>query len=629
MKSVEGPVGPHLFRMSQDSSRDVDLYLSMSPPVSPEEVRISRAPPKQRPVQSFHEAPPRTSVPLRTWTPRQVAEWMHSTGFERTIVDTFFINDISGVTLIDLQYDDLKELGITSFGQRHKLWTEIKSLKECKLPSPSEDPCWSPTAPIRTSSYEVPATKKCTTPEALEDEVVSPTTGRRRRRIRHSDDIISPAESASIVAIEQLLPKPHKCSKGENCSKWQKQQRKLAKIATEFPMEMAQIAEAKGSPVESGLGASIVVPSIIASSDLLGPARPTIRLEENSLRDVQHRDPQENVRQFLQFQHYNHKSESPETPPYEMFPPLSPPKPQPPHSNLRSLPKLMIPDDGGYDTFSPNRTAVPLKRGSTTPLTTLDAHQREMVHDIYRIGSPASEMDVPVTAIPVGPIERDFSSSVPPDMRYGGGEIISRSSSRLGHRPPPSSFHMDQTFSPIKRSTSHAGHRRQPSILVHTLFEEENETAPTEIDDLTPTNETSEGHAGWMKKRKTKMLRHEWQENHFRLNGTCLAMHRDEKAVEAIEYIDVDDYAVAISANNSKLNSAFKRLHINGKKALEPGAFAFQLTPAADKKGVLHAATGKTHHFAVKTQNERIDWMRELMLARAKRQKDAVHASFD
>jgi hypothetical protein len=31
--------------------------------------------------------------------------------------------------------------------------------------------------------------------------------------------------------------------------------------------------------------------------------------------------------------------------------------------------------------------------------------------------------------------------------------------------------------------------------------------------------------------------------------------------------------------------------------------------------------TGKTHHFAVKGRDERIDWMRELMLAKAKKQK--------
>lgn len=162
VKAVEGPVGPHLFRMSQDSSRDADLYISMSPPASPEETRMASvpAPIRHAPMEPSGEVP-RTSVPLRTWTPMQVAEWMYSTGFERTIVDTFFINDISGVTLIDLQYDDLKELGITSFGQRHKLWTEIKALKDSKLPNPSEDPCWSPVGTHMNNGYEAPAAKKC------------------------------------------------------------------------------------------------------------------------------------------------------------------------------------------------------------------------------------------------------------------------------------------------------------------------------------------------------------------------------------------------------------------------------------------------------------------------------------
>jgi hypothetical protein len=33
------------------------------------------------------------------------------------------------------------------------------------------------------------------------------------------------------------------------------------------------------------------------------------------------------------------------------------------------------------------------------------------------------------------------------------------------------------------------------------------------------------------------------------------------------------------------------------------------------------AVPGKTHHFAVKHKDERIDWMRELMLAKALQQK--------
>ena len=658
MKAVEGPVGPHLFRLSQETSQDVDIYLTLSPPVSPEE---RRAPPpqrqqrKQKSTEAYNE-PPRTSVPLRTWTPQQVAEWMHSTGFDRSICDTFFINDISGITLIDLQYDDLKELGITSFGQRHKLWTEIRGLKEQKLPSPGEELCYSPAVVQRTvAEDEVPA-RNCT-PETPVD-AISPTTGRRRGR-RRQDDVISPAESASIVAIEQLLPKPHKCSKGENCSKWQKQQKRLARIATEFPNEMAQIAQAKTSPVESGLGPSIIAsiePSVVASSDLLGPEKPQVRLEETNLRTVQARDPQENVKHFLQFQHVD-QNDSPSTPPFEMFPPLSPPKAQQPHANLALLPKLTIPNANAVPgAFSPNRTARPAR--NATPLTAMNANQRAMVHDIYRFGSPASEMDVPVTAIPVGPIERDFSSSVPPDMRYGNEDpvpLIPRSISRAGHRgPPPLSF--SQPFSPVKRSFSHRSANSRPSIVVHgqgvvpsfPLAEERepSEAAPTEIaddrEDLTPTAEyqpqvlyptdpNAPQHQGLMKKRRTRLLRHEWAENHFRLKGTQLAMHKDAEALDALEYIDVDDYAVAISANSSKLNSAMKRLRLNGgkEKGLEPGAFAFQLTPAAEKKGVLHAAQGKTHHFAVKTQTERIDWMREIMLARARKGKDFVGKSFE
>ena len=650
MKSVEGPVGPHLFRMSQDSARDIDIYLTLSPPASPEQTRPS--------LQHHHHhhqgpetyrEPPRTSVPLRTWNHQQVAEWMFATGFDRSICDTFFINDISGVTLIDLKYEDLKELGITSFGQRHKLWTEIKALKDAKLPLPEEDPF----VPTEVPSFEIPepVERKCESPA---EELLSPISPMRRGRRHMEHDLISPAESASIVAIEQLLPKPHSCSKGDACKTRQKYLKKMARIKAEFPHEIQQLEAQKrdntsSSPVESGLGASIVasvLPSVVASSDVLGNIRPKLRLEEVSLKTVEARDPQESVRQFLNFQHAIPPQE-PTTPPYEMFPPLSPPKPAAPHSGLASLPRLQIPAEPAQQFYPPvaDRTAVPARHH--TPITALNLTQHPKYNSIYRMASPASEMDVPITAFPIGPVQRDFSSSVPPDMRFGGTEAITRSTSRTGHRTP---YNFSQPFSPLQRSQSTTGNRpragssfanQMPYLAIHREAEHAPTvlTAPTEfdvdMDDLTPTGtpspESSAQHAGWMKKRRTKMLRHEWNEHHFRLNGTQLAMHKDETAQEAIESIDVDDYAVAISAaNNSKLNAAFKRLHISaGKgKGLDPAAFAFQLTPAADKKGLLHAATGKTHHFAVKTQNERIDWMRELMLARAKKQKDAVCANF-
>jgi len=161
-------------------------------------------------------------------------------------------------------------------------------------------------------------------------------------------------------------------------------------------------------------------------------------------------------------------------------------------------------------------------------------------------------------------------------------------------------------------------------------------------------------HHGPMKKRKTKMLRHEWQEHYFTLRGTRLAMHKDITATNrTLEYIDIDDYAIACSSLASgKLNSAFKAMSIRRGSAdnkNDVSAFSFQLIPQDQKGGARLRkresalpsfssnnssngsttslpsegvnGTGKTHHFAVKGRDERIDWMRELMLAKALRQK--------
>lgn len=138
-------------------------------------------------------------------------------------------------------------------------------------------------------------------------------------------------------------------------------------------------------------------------------------------------------------------------------------------------------------------------------------------------------------------------------------------------------------------------------------------------------------HAGYMKKRKTtRLLRHEWSDAHFTLRGTNLAMHKDERDAHrisrALENIEVDEYAVACSslATSSKLTAAFKRSILrngNSTTDIRDGtAFAFSLIPAtkeSEKKALFGNSAVKTHHFAVKSREERIDWMRELMLARA------------
>ena len=616
IKPVEGPVGPHLFRISQESIQEPDIYLEWSP-VSPEEYRAG---PKLREPDQRHSRiveAPLNSVAFERWTPSQVANWMVACGFDQSLVEKFRVNDISGAVLKDLQFGNLKELGIESFGQRHQLWDKIRTLRGA-LSLPSTPGNCSPDSPkVAAGQQHQDDCSNETSPDEAKPKLHH--TGRRRaRRALRPDDVISPGDSASIVAIEQLLPKPHHCSKGEDCKTWKKQQKFLARIAKEFPVEMEQIGENNAASSEvTARPPSEAVPSVVASSDLLGPGRlPALRINEEALRVVQTRDPQENVRQFISFQHLNQAPEEPSTPPYEMFPPLSPPaNTQAPHGNLSRLPKLTIPaQPPQHDPFSPNRTVRPAR----SPITAMDIRDRD---DIYRFGSPASAMDVPVTAIPLGPIARDASQSVPPDMRFGEQEPISRSVSRAEHRQQIwSPIERPQTAKPttISRSASR-GSSRRPTFVMPAV-----EETSTPIDDeQTPTTVNDVNHAGWMKKRKTKMLRHEWHENHFRLNGTRLAMHRDSKALDALEYIDVDEFAVACSSlASNKLNTAFKSLKLSGKKDKSiASAFEFQLVPAAEKKGILSAATGKTHHFAVKTQDERIDWMRELMLAKALRQK--------
>ncbi|KAK4691320.1 hypothetical protein P7C71_g5652, partial [Lecanoromycetidae sp. Uapishka_2] len=630
MKAVEGPVGPHLFRISQDSTPEQEIHLDWSP-VSPEE---HRAGPNFTTAEKMVESAPNSSVPLEAWTPQQVAYWMRSAELDQGMVEKLLMHDISGAIVKDLQFADLKELGIVSFGQRHQVWDKIKELRGgVSVPStPAAEQCYSPNSPIIPAAGQEPDRGRnlntCSNPASPQGgKSRSPAVGgrRRARRALRPDDVISPGESASIVAIEQLLPKPHHCSKGENCSKWRKQQRQLARIAKEFPLEFEQISADYASPTSPSevtvRPTSEAVPSVVASSDLLGPGRlPSLQINEEALRVVQTRDPQDNVRQFLTFQHMDEPVEEPTTPPYEMFPPLSPPNnTQAPHNNLSRLPKLTIPMAQPEETFSPSHGDRTVRPGVYTPATAIQYQGNG--HDIFRLGSPASAMDVPVTSIPLGPVARDDSQSVPPDMRFGQDPVLSRSSSRGAPRQPWSPIERPQTSHNFERSRSNASHRRQPGFAMAPVEETH---LPVIDDEKTPTVEVADvNHAGWMKKRKTKMLRHEWHENYFRLHGTRLAMHRDSKATDALDLIDVDEYAVACSSLASgKLNTAFKSLKLNGKKKDgEASAFEFQLVPAAEKKGFLNAATGKTHHFAVKHRDERIDWMRELMLAKALRQK--------
>lgn len=560
-----GPTGPHLFSNQLDMGED-EIFLGMSPADGMAHPKA----PVSRPFSSLNRAVAELDdSQVRDWTPVQVATWMSEAGFDSGVVEKFLTHDISGTVLLDLQFEDLKELDITSYGKRHRVMSSIQQLRNSSVLSLEQRPAT--TSPVR-------ALHRTVKPE--ECRVVRSSS--RRGRLPRQDEAITPAESVSIVAIEQLLPKPHVCSKGEDCPKWRKQQRKIARLQEEFAAESA--------------------PSVIGSSDVLGPTRPSISPE--ALEEVEPRDPQEFVRQFLDFQHMHSSSSDPSPPPANSATMAS---------RLRRLPSLEIPKFT-QDNSAPTTTRL-------TPMTPWNqtgslqsALRADPFHyggvaspaDVYRVGTPMSATDIPVTSMPEDPFNRDVSQSVPPEMRYGSkpatvltGESIQRPSSTNNRRHMRPAF--TPTVAPVSEAPRHLPvHRPEPPV---------ERCEPEDVQ-----------RAGWMRKRRTtRLLRHEWEDQYFQLKGTKLAMHASDADLEqALELIDVDDFAIACSsmASSSKLSAAFKRSILgSGKATTTDQTFAFSLIPEGDK--AKKAFAQKTHHFSVKSRDERIEWMRDLMLARA------------
>lgn len=693
-RPIEGPHGPHLFRNSTTSSFTEEHVLSLSP-ITPSTVK---APPTMQSVDdstlrtptsnlismlSRSNRPTRfTDDPLDTqdvlgWTPSMVAQSMLNAGVELEAAERFVDNDIHGAILPTLKFEDLKELRIQSFGVRIKIWNQIQILRDAKATSPL------PPTPIE----DVPSSAPKKKPKG-------PSPRRQESRRRHAkpsdrlDDVISPMESVSIVGIEQVIPKPHHCPKGEACSKFRKQRRLIEAFKKEHPLasldDAVLIAGDPGNPetaprIDTGdfRPTSDAVPSIAASSDVLGPGGmpPLQCLREATKRTPERRGAQENVKQFLDFQRsQSASSEVPPTPPFEILP-----QTQAPHQGLRKLPKLSIPGSnpsppamasavhaGTPATQQPPRSQsatgfIPYTMDKASPL----AQDLVSPTEQLRRGTPFSEMDVPCTAVPIDTVSRDTSQSVPPDMNY---RAPPRSMSRASKRPsfpvmpavdenratPPTGHHPSKTPSPTNceqplKAPPRVNYPWSP-IERTRPFETAIPPLPsvskaTPVKHVARTSTSTQGsedvsYEGPMKKRKQHFLRHEWQDAYFTLKGTRLNMHKDEAHVDrTLEYVDIDDYAIACSsfASQSKLSAALKTMHIRQGKTGKPdvAAFAFQLVPQDKQAAKLRKresvmsgerregvnGTGKTHHFAVRGREERIDWMRELMLAKALKQK--------
>ncbi|KAG6117454.1 hypothetical protein E4U13_001048 [Claviceps humidiphila] len=704
-KQVEGPHGPHLFRNSTDSSlTDGEYVLTLSPLASQNycgfgDLLARPSPPTISSPFKYTDVELESS-PLASWTPVMVAQSLLNAGLESSMADRFLENDIDGAILITLRFEDLRHLGIQSFGSRTKIWHQIQALCDSR-PVPSR-----PATPIEDApSYEA----------RTEMRTHSDQGG---PMLPAEEDPIHPAESASIIGIEQVIPKPHQCSKGPACSTWKQQEKKIH-VFKEF-CPIGDTKSGRSVVIYGDVGnpdtaraidpnkvvrpMSDAIPSVVASSDVLGSGGlpPLQYLQEATVRNIEAQDPQDNVRQFLNFQQQpENTNHVPPTPPFELAPAL-----KPVHEGLRRLPKLSVP---GH--FQPYRSIPP--RASTVSPTIesqMRQHRRrqrqaptqgmrqpdgpvpycmdrsttsmpvdqdqEILRYPYRFGTPFSDMDVPVTTVPIGPVARDASQSVPPNMNYHSASgskyhTHSRSQSRTSGRQTPvsvlpvvnediSAHQLSKSTFPKGSSPVHGAPQQQlkqpppkfnlpwsssdrPALKEAIHFPSSFRRTPASGTPAVPDGITCQGP---MKKRKTRWLRNEWQDGYFTLKGTRLNMHKDAKKTDrTLEYIDIDDYAIACSslASSSKLSAAFKAVRIShGRKKSDPvGAFSFQLVPQDKNSGLLRLCkrdsamngdggtgpsggvngTGKTHHFAVKDRDERIDWMRELLLAKAIKQK--------
>lgn len=809
IKPILGPRGPHLFRSSVSSMTSLEYQNALSlSPITPKvpgqdvDFSLPIAFEMDFPTPRARNGPLKfTSEQLDTatlaqWPAEKVAQRMLNAGVELQFAETFVENDINGAILITLKFEDLKELGIASFGVRTKIWEEVAKMKDIRAASPD------PETPIEDEpSREVKREQK--RQERMDGGGDLKRSQSSRRRKNHNEDSVRPDQSVSIVGIEQVLPKPHSCSKGENCRKWRKQQRMIEAFKNDHPfvnLDSGGVIMIAGDPGNPETARAIrpedeVVfrpvsdanPSVVASSDIMGTEGlpPLQYLRQATLQNARDREQQANVQNFLELQHQHGAagfSEGvPLTPPFEMLPPRK----KTPHGGLKALSKLSIPTHisrpaeevlgsacpgsacpgsayppsahtfgPSYPSFAAQQRQASLPTPAATPSPSLSPESRSQTPTgVLRLGTPFSEMNVSYISedLSLGPVARDASQSVPPEMNYHTASnpppparSMSRSTFRrpsfmtmpslsenattepprrnfipapietglLSSRantnnynnnkqqqrplqappraawpwsPPASARHFETAIAPIPAapgsgSTSSSSSHNSSRAYHTPSSSTSSATTMTNPSALAGNPKDLDGYQyqGYMKKRKTKLLRHEWTEQYVTLKGTRLAMHKDRREVDrTLEYVDIDDYAIACAglASQGKLNAAFKAMSIRKDKGLtkeDIAAFSFQLVPqqhggdlgrmggggrlhkresavaaaaaaaTAAAAGVARPAphrrggswdgvatppsegtngTGKTHHFAVRGRDERIDWMRELMLAKALKQK--------
>ncbi|KAI9658843.1 MAG: hypothetical protein M1831_003869 [Alyxoria varia] len=768
-RSARSPAGPKLLRRSLDQAKYEELKSQAEERRSKEdEWRSSTTSSTTRKTSIDTSVGHSQERDVRKWSTQQVAAWMYGSGFETPVISQFELHDINGPVLLDLQFEDLRELDISSFAKRRQIWNEVCALRVEGGYSPERtlfnniERAYTPDVDF---ANERGREREQTHLPGFQDQ---PTLSPQDRRGSHHTITLRQSTSSTNIAI----PKPHRCSKGERCSKWRKLQSMLEEVDQDHgpntpPAEPEpNIMDTELRPI-SLRPFSETIPSVVASSDIFGPAAhdvPAFEPDAEMIRNLEMRrkEAQENVKQYLQMQNLQLHS-APDTPPspivdsprMDRFPSnldsqIGSPDFPPRNSSLQPLPRLAIPNLPASPLTPPRsasstrtiaRPPTPPRSASSSliprPLTPYSANQR--FPSPLHLRSPASETDIPVTS-PLPLFSRENSNSLPndlqqrpqlirgsasldnipkrrdfdklPTLKESGGTIRYKNGARRVSKPLPATPRLSREVGGLGLSTDlppvpPIPKRPPPSLPSSTPSLVP--TTPKLKAPLTPnpgfkpaaappafTNPLEKKYGcgtlsvGWVRRRRARLWRHEWQPVHVRLRGTTLAMHAtaDPEDKTPLETIDLDEHAVACSsaAGGNKFTAAMRTFKIGGGSEASIGnntsasnssfsssssamrsegdVFAWQLVPAANVAHVRSpsditrangpgnpieqraeataAATAtstapprkgktgevlRTHHFAVKTRDERIEWMREVMLAKTLKQKAMLSRS--
>lgn len=608
-KPVEGPRGPHLFWSSMGSS---------SPVAEPDAIenyyfdKLSTTP-TTIDFHNYHKSMKETSSHLKMnclfdlsmspidnknlgdifwWTPRQVAKWMYHVGLDLMIAEKFEKNDISGAILLTLKFEDLVELDIPSLGLRTKIWTEVNHLR------------YSSSRPIdnlNISNLRIISTDKqlITPPRRIGHHG---TKGSNRPCLvatecdNNHSDIISSSISRSSSDIESLNIKESQNIGIEDNSNSKGQQILIDDSYRQSnPQSLKGSSTAKKYAVERFLASPDTFEVLSSLNEVsriynhevqeIKSKKTSSHLEEANLRLINFRDPQENVKQFIHSQTlsiHSNKSCSQE--------------------NTTQQCKTQSSELEGSKT-SISKCQVP--EYVCSPSIAFSPHQMERVVAISPELQNVIQPPLASNCIRACSTTNDISLSI---MHPELGAVAQKVCHSL--------------LKNFIKLSPHISHIRCPSPI-KTLPSVSNEKVdgPANI----TTGQITQ--AGWMRKRKTKILRFEWHNYYFSLKGTQLAMHKHECLLDAIDYIDIDDYAIVCSsfATGSKLHAALRSMSLSRKKDKDTdvASFTFHLVPASVKNRSRRDKFRriKAHHFAAHSQNERSDWMREMMLAKAMHKK--------